>query len=743
MIDASACRRRIRFGPYEADLAAGELRKNGRLIRLQEQPFQVLAVLLERPGEVVTRDELRERLWAGETFVDFDQGLNTAISKLREALGDSAANPRFVETVPRRGYRFTFPLEKPSEPVAALETLVPVAEASAGRRWPRWLETTWMWQAVAGCCLILAATFAFLWLRQSPPERHTAQFHIEPPAETHFTALHSGTAISPDGRFIVFSATAGALVSTVASPLWLRPLDSVHARPLPETAGGDYPFWSPDSKSLAFFSLNGRLMRIDITGGPAVELCVCAGSGGSWSRDGVILFAAAGGLRRVPAAGGMPEKVTEIDASRRETSHESPQFLPGGKRFLYLIGSTDPNTRGVYVGSLDRSQQRNRLLATKSKAIYTPPHHGHTGSLLWLRERTLLSQTFDADSLRLRGDPAPVAENMTVVSNDPRVSLYAAFWASDTGILAYHDGEAADKTRLVWMSREGKRLEEAGPEDRYGFQALSPDGKRVAVGRVDATYSTDVWSYEFSRKVMTRLTFDPANDFAPIWSPDGRQIVFSSNRSGITQLYRKNADSSGPEEQLTSDPGSGQKWATDWSRDGRYLLYSQYSPKTSWDLWALPLEGDRKPVALVQNPWNEGQGVFSPDGKWIAYISTQSVPVQVFVQAFTGSPSPAGGKWQVSKNGGLVPLWRGDGKELFYFVPAQVSKFMAAGIRVESGVIEVGAPRELFSAPTLDVNFRSWSVTADGQRFLIEESAAPASTSSLTVILNWQAGMKK
>jgi len=743
MVNGSANGRPIRFGPYEADLASGELRKNGRLVRLQEQPFQVLAVLLERPGEVVTRDELRERLWAGETFVDFDQGLNTAISKLRDALGDSATNPRFVETVPRRGYRFSFPLETPEEDVAAVDTPALVTADTTDRRWSRWLQATWMWQAVAGLCLILSVTFAFLWLRQPVVDTREVQFQIEPPAESKFTGFYTATAISPDGRFVVYSATAGAHVDTVASPLWLRPLDSSDARPLAETAGGNFPFWSPDSKSLAFFSLNGKLMRIDIDGGPAVELCACPGSGGSWSGDGVILFAAAGGLRRVSASGGVPEKVTEIDASRRETSHEYPQFLPGGKRFLYFIGSTDPNTRGVYPGSLDRSQKRIRLLATKSKAIYTPPYNGHSGSLLWLRERTLMNQTFDVGTLRLLGDPAPVAENVALFSNDPRISLLAAFWASDAGILAYHDGKGSDKTRLVWMSRDGKRLEEVGPEDRYGFLALSPDEKRVAIGRADAVYSTDIWLYELSRKVMTRLTTDPANDYAPIWSPDGRQIVFSSNRSGVAQLYRKNADSSGPEEQLTSDPGPGNKWATDWSPDGRYLLYSQYSSKTAWDIWALPLYGDRKPVALVQNSWNDAQGVFSPDGKWIAHISTQSVPVQVFVQAFTGSPSPGGAKWQVSKKGGLVPLWRRDGKELFYFVPSQMSKFMAADIRIESGGIEIGTPHELFSAPSVNANHRSWAVTGDGQRFLVQEAAEPAGSTALTVMLNWQSGVKK
>ncbi len=609
---------------------------------------------------------------------------------------------------------------------------------------------TWVMASVAGLCLVAAASTTFLWLRQPAAPVRAARFHVEPPADRQFSDLFSSTAISPDGRFLVFGATTGS----AGSALRLRPMDSFDTKPLGGTEGADLPFWSPDSKSLAFFA-GGKLKRIEIAGGPAVEVCACDGAGGSWSTDRVILFGGPDGLRRVSASGGAPTKVTDIDAARREAGHFFPQFLPGGKHFLYLIVSADPGTWGVYTGSLDHPRERNRLLVTNTKAIYTASPDGGSGSLLWLRERALMKQAFDAGRLRLQGDAVLVADSVATSFDDAsRISMRAAFWASDAGVLAYHGDAVSDKSRLVWKSREGKPLEEVGPEDRYGLMALSPDGKRLAIGRTDAMDNRDIWLCELSRRVMTRFTFDPGDDYAPIWSPDGRHIAFSSNRSGVDQIYRKSVDGQGRDEQLTSF--SGTTYATDWSPDGQFLLYNQRLPtKPDFSLWALPLFGDRKPVGF-RNSWAEGEGVFSPDGKMLAYISNSSGQLEIYIRSFSIANTAAEGRiWQVSNHGGVVPLWRGDGKELFYAVPGGnhnpsstalrggTTKFMVAGIRTGSGGMEIETPRELFSAPAFDTTRRSWAVTPDGQRFLIEEAAAQPGIRQLTVVLNWQAGLKK
>jgi dipeptidyl aminopeptidase/acylaminoacyl peptidase len=364
---------------------------------------------------------------------------------------------------------------------------------------------------------------------------------------------------------------------------------------------------------------------------------------------------------------------------------------------------------------------------------------GHPGYLLWLRERTLLAQRFDAGKLLLEGDPAALAED---VAMNPLQR--AAFWTSDAGLLVYRAGGNSGKSKLVWIGRDGKHLGYAGPEDSYFALRLSPDGKRAALGRRDPAGNDDTWLLEFGRGVFTRFTFDPKADGWPVWSPDGRQIAFSSNRSGVYQLYRKDSAGAGLEEQLTNGPNN--KAPSDWSRDGRYLLYTEYAPKSA-DIMALPLEGERKPMVVLQTPFSEEEGVFSPDGKWIAYQSDESGRDDVYVRAFSPAAAAAGGKWQVSNQGGNHAKWRGDGKELFYL--ARPNRMTAAGIRTTATSVETDTPRELFSisveAGTINpYTINRYDVTPDGQRFLVEELSATAGPGQtpLTVVTNWQAGLK-
>jgi Tol biopolymer transport system component len=614
-------------------------------------------------------------------------------------------------------------------------------------------KAAWLPWAVAVLFLFTAAAVTFLLLRQPAPEMRAMQFLITPPPDNPFTHPYAGTAVSPDGRYLVFGAAPTG--NEIGAPLWLRPMDSLSAHIIPGTEDGNFPFWSPDSKSIAFFA-GAKLKRADIAGGSPQVLCddptsstaASAGVGGVWNREGVILFGGTGGLLRVAASGGVAAPVTKTDASRHEIAHGFPQFLPDGKRFLYFIQSSDSNVTGVYAGSLDRPEERVQILRTDAKAIYAAPVSGRPGDLLYLRDQTLMAQRFDSGNLRLEGEPAPLAEGVTILQ------ARAAFWVSDAGLLVYRKGSAAPRTKMTWMSRDGKRLEEVGLEDTYGHVRLSPDGKRAAVARQDATDSRnrDVWLFDFGRAVMTRLTFDPKNDSLPVWSPDGRQIAFMSDRSGVFQVYRKDAGGGGQEEQLTEGPNP--KQVTDWSRDGRYLLYNENAPKTQDDLWALPVEeatgssgrGAAKPILVLQTPFRERYAVFSPDGKWIAYESNESGQDEVYVMAFPGVASAPAGKWQVSNQGGNRPKWRGDGKELFYVSPGG-TYIVAVAIRSSATGVESDTPRRLFSVPQVPPSGpvpSPYDVTADGQRFLmlLPPGGAPGAA-PLTVVVNWQAGLKQ
>jgi Tol biopolymer transport system component len=603
-----------------------------------------------------------------------------------------------------------------------------IAAAPTGTASPARIRSTY-WLALAGFCVLVAVAFTFLWRPHPAAPTRAMEFEIAPPPDTGFQNPDSATAVSPDGRWIIFRSQPS---SAPAATLWLRPLDSPVARSLAGTEDGDSPFWSPDSKSLAFFA-DRKLKRIEIAGGPPVTLCdAVRATGGSWSREGVLLFTTGErNLLRVPASGGVPVKVTETDPARNEIKHMCPQFLPDGRHFLYLIKGAKPNTNGIYISSLDHPQERWRLLASNYKGIYTVSPDSHSGWLLCLRQQMLMAQPFDAAGLRLTGEPVAIADHVAVDRRDE-----AAFWASDAGILVYHTGTI--NSALSWVSREGKILEKLEPGGRYDALALSPDGKRVALCRSDADNNSDIWIYEFGRKVMTRLTFDSAPLDSPVWSPDGRQLAFSSSRSGSFQIYRKNVDGSGQEEQLTEGPG--ENYPDDWSRDGKYLLYQHKVPQKSFEVWLLPLEGGRKPVPLLQAPFLQTLAAFSTDGKWIAYESSESGSIEVYARAFSAPSAALGGKVQISAGHGGWPRWRSDGKEIFYRFFANPSALMSARIRTGNGEIEAAAPVEVFPfGGFASSTARLWDVTANGQQFLLADLVGPYSPRNrLNVVVNWQ-----
>jgi Tol biopolymer transport system component len=547
----------------------------------------------------------------------------------------------------------------------------------------------------------------------------TARLQVLPPEGTEFDSVDGPATLSPDGRSMAFVASDRNGVDS----LYLRPLDSVEARKVEGTDGSYDPFWSPDSHFLGFGAEAG-LVKVDISGGPTQKITEMPdGRGCTWNQDNIILFAKNGAspLFRVPAAGGPPQPVTTLDESRHETGHWRPHFLPDGTHFLFLVKSSEPANDGIYIGSLD-SKERTRLADIDVPVMPAPP-----GYLFYVRDRILMAHPFDLRSYRLAGDPFPVARNVQYV---PTWGA-AGFSVSDTGILT-HQGPSRRNRQLVWFDLAGKQIGTLGePAEYNGDPRLSPDGRFSAIARLDPeTRGSDLWVLDVSRGIASRLTSDPSLDRNPVWSPDGKRLAFMSNRLGIGDLYVKPANGSGNDELLFKSDG----WSRplDWSPDGESLLFDQADSKTSNDLWILALSGDKKPRPLLDSPFSETEGRFSPDGRWIAYVSNETGRSEVFVQPYP----PSGPKWQVSTSGGTSPRWRRDGKEILYFQP-EASR-MAVEVKTEHG-FESGIPKKLFDTPL----GRGSDVTGDGQRLLINLPQGEAANFPVTVVLNWTADLKR
>jgi Tol biopolymer transport system component len=543
-------------------------------------------------------------------------------------------------------------------------------------------------------------------------------------------AQDSFPAVSPDGRRLAFAATADGKTS-----LWVRDLDSLASRPLAGTEGANGPFWSPDSRFLAFFA-GRKLKKIDAVGGPALTLCDAANArGGSWSNAGVIVFTpnTAGGLFRVPEAGGSAVPLTGPDQALGENSHRWPWFLPDGRHFLYTARNSDSEKSAVYVADLD-SKDRRRVLSANSNAVYAPP-----GYLLFVRERTLMAQPFDAAKTQTTGDPFPVAEQVDYID----VVIQGQFSSSRNGVLAYTSGAlvARSPEQLTWFDRSGKALGTLGEAGGPEWAAISRDGNNVAVSRLDRQTSVrNLWLHDLTRGSASRFTFG-LQDVSPIWSPDDSHIAFTSFHDGVPMLYQKATRSAAYEEVLDKTPGSR---PLDWSRDGRYIIEGLNDPKTKNDIWVLPLFGNRKPFPYLRGDFNESFARLSPNGHWLAYQSDETKQNEVYV---TGFPAP-GGKLQISTNGGDRPVWSHDGKELFFI--AADGKMMAVETASDGAKLSAGSPKPLFDAHIarpIGPNRNSgngYDVARDG-RFLIPIPVAGEEFASvpMTVVVNWTAGLKR
>ena len=587
---------------------------------------------------------------------------------------------------------------------------------------------SWLGWGAAGIAVVLALIFGLAYIQRAPAPQRVIRAYILPPQKTSFASVGivGGPAtVSPDGLHIVFAATD----DSGKHQLWVQQLDSVSAQPLAGTENGSWPFWSPDSRSIAFFA-DGKLKKIEASGGPAEILCDApSGRGGTWGPDGTILFnpTVASPLYRASEGGGTPIAATKLDDSRHESSHRWPYFLPDGQNFIFF-GRGDQT--GIYAAKLGSSQTKF-LLATDSNAVYAP-----SGYLLFWRDGSLMAQPFDARGLELNGKANSLAEHVLYSAGQ---SL-GVFSVSQNGVLVLQTGEVSG-TQLSWFDRSGKQLSVISAENGVLFgPRLSPDGNRLAVSVSDfQRRKTDIWLHDLSRGVGTRFTFESKGAmraFYPVWSPDGKHIAFAANRLNHRDLYTKSMSGAGEETTLLEDASN--KYPRSWSRDGRFLAYDREDEKNpySTQIWILPLSGDRKPFAFLPSSFREDAAEFSPDGQWIAYSSDESGTLQIYVASFPGAQT----KSQVSVSGGLEPAWRADGKELFYLDLS--GRLMAVDVNATGGKLELSTPRMLFLTHAQSPGVRPYDVSRSGDRFVFT-STSDVNPSPVTLVVNWDAELKK
>ncbi|MDH3253328.1 MAG: hypothetical protein OEM41_11085, partial [Ignavibacteria bacterium] len=470
-----------------------------------------------------------------------------------------------------------------------------------------------------------------------------------------------------------------------------------------------------------------KLKRIEASGGPALTVCDAPqGRGGSWNREGIIVFAPsnAAGLSKVAAAGGIPVPITTLDSSRQQVNHRWPWFLPDGEHFLYVDQTSNAGQSendAIFVGSLDSTVHKLVVHAASNMALAS-------GRLLFLRQENLVAQPLNTGTFELEDEAVPIAEQVVYSA----LRSKGIFSVSENGMLLYQSG-AEQESHLAWFDRQGRKLSNVGDKTSLYVGQLSADGKKIVLDSFDRqSKNTDVWLYDLTRGATTRFTYDQATDVIPLWSPDDKTIVFSSDRKGHNDLYRKNANGTGTEEVVWES--NLNKFATAWSADGKYLSVSVTGdPKTKWDIWILPMTGDRTPVKFLQTEFSEWVGSFSPDSRWIVYMSNESGRYEVYVRSFQGE----GGKWQISTSGGDSPWWSRDGKKIYF---AAGARFMEADVNAIGSTFQAGTPRMVFELESGQIDFRD--ITPDGQRILLNvtsgQTAAP-----VTLVTHWDMDAKK
>jgi serine/threonine protein kinase len=609
-----------------------------------------------------------------------------------------------------------------SSPVAAQ----PKIHSSTSRR-------PWLW-ALGGfvlAALVIGGALSFR--RNAPASEHPAEFTLSFAEQMAGAPQAAMPTPSPDGRFFLFIGTD----EKGESSLWIRPLDSAKATPLPGTAGATSPLWSADGKWIAFYA-EDKLKKVSPSAGQPQTIATLPGfQDPAWNPNGDIIFRPTNraALFRIRESGGEPEPLTHLNSALGENSHRGARFLPDGRRFFYTSRCADAQNDALYIGSLD-SQEVRRVMKMQSKAAYIPPRNGSSGALLFFRDGGLVAQQFDIETETVSGVPKPVISNVEYDS----AGISAYFQVSADGRIVVVRRSGSLNTQLTWFERNGQEIGRLREKGRFSQPRLSPNGERVAFERPGTqTGNRDIWTIELQRDIAAPLTLNAANDWYPVWSPDGKQMLFGSDRSGGTQLelHIKQAIDSGAEEVslgVGSDP-------YDWSKDGQWITSG------SADVFVRLVSAPQQRIEFLATPFREGGARFSPDGKWLAYVSNETGHFEVYVRPFNGAPAAAEGKIQMSSNGGDFPVWRQDGQELFYM--SRDFDIHAVDTSHLASAVTAPAPKTLFRAcpgratlgtPENNTTYSYAFDTLDGNRFLVNCTAEPPG--QFTLLMNWSIGLQ-
>ena len=708
----------MRFGPFRVDPQTGELWNGGIRLRMPEQPFQVLVALVERPGELVTREELRERLWPEDTHVDYDHALTTAVKKLRRALHDSPLHPRYIETLPKRGYRFIAPVEEGSAAPAAVGGDGEVDDSRPAERLR--LQRN---GAIGALALTVVAGGLAVWASRpasAPDTPAVRRFSIVPPAQPEGRGLRA--AVSPDGSMLAW------VTPEPGSPIWIRTFDREQPRRLEGTEGADLVSWSPDSQFLAFAS-ESSLRRVSVHGGPVATLCALSGSiygGSSWSPDGETIVFSTGlppVLFEVSSRGGQARALPDPVVTPAGGGNLDPHFvhLPGRRLLAFAAGG--PNFHDLVLRDLDTGEQAR--LGSGRRPNYSP-----RGLLLYQAdgaEGGLWAMPLDLERLAGTGPPLPVAETGV----QPTLSL--------DGTLVYVDEPKAAPQQLALYDRSGERLTFVGrTQDRIATPAFSPDGGRIAMrGLEQGNY--DIWVQSVESPSRMRISTNLAIDADPVWTRGGDRLVWRADREGNAQIYSRSID--GLDEEAALIQGPSAERPLDWGSGDR-LIYSSSDFAVGADLWVAQAGTDGGAVQtrpLLESRFNETNGRLSPDGRYLAYCSDESGAYEVYVRPFgDGGGRPS----QISRNGGCQPRWSRAGDELFFVAGSTLYSAPAEA----GGAPLAGQPVALFQHSGLSTSSpftTTYDVSPDGETFVLVETLEPprlASAGSVVrVVENWWA----